>query len=228
MADSCDLVKLNAEVMKSSGEIFRICQEWSNLSAEAQGETTSTMVEHFKELSDNFQIMLANDPQGAQDSTKPIQELGKHLMEILDLVSTTKEPKKFSIDSVSESCLAVITVLNNEARRKQALDKIEEEVSNMSIDLDTSIMFLSAGILNDEGVVHSFAEHREKLLTNSTQLVDDIKGLLSSLSSKDSITASAQACVRTLQDIVAEVKAGSASLGPQMEEAQETFLTRQS
>ena len=72
------------------------------------------------------------------------------------------------------------------------------------------------------------SDHREKLLANSTRLVDDIKGLLSSLSSKDSITASAQACVRTLQDTVAEVKAGSASLGPQMEEAQETFLTRQS
>ena len=85
MADSCDLAKLNVEVMKAAGEIFRICQEWNKLSAEAQGETASTMVEHFKELSDNFQIMLANDPQGAQDSTKPIQQLGKRLMEILDL-----------------------------------------------------------------------------------------------------------------------------------------------
>ena len=98
-----------------------------------------------------------NDLQGAQDSTKPIQELGKHLMEILDLVSSSKEPKNFSIDSVSESCLAVITVLNDETRRKQDLNKINEEVSNMSIDLDTSIMFLSAGILNDEGVLQSFA-----------------------------------------------------------------------
>ena len=157
MADSCDLAKLNVEVMKSAGEIFRICQEWTKLSAEAQGETASTMVEHFKELSDNFQIMLANDPQGAKNSTKPIQELGKNLMEILDLVSSSKEPKNFSIDSVSESCLAVITVLNDETRRKQDLDKINEEVSNMSIDLDTSIMFLSAGILNDEGVMQSFA-----------------------------------------------------------------------
>ena len=157
MADSCDLAKLNVEVMKSAGEIFRICQEWHKLSAEAQGETASTMVEHFKELSDNFQIMLANDPQGAQDSTKPIQELGKRLMEILDLVSSSKEPKNVSIDSVSESCLAVITMLNDETRRKQDLDKINGELSDMSIDLDTSIMFVSAGILNDEGLVQSFA-----------------------------------------------------------------------
>ena len=57
--------------------------------------------------------------------------------------------------------------------------------------------------------------------------MDDIKGLLSNISSKDAITASAQACAKTLQDIVAEVKAGSASLGPQLQEAQETFLTHQ-
>ena len=73
----------------------------------------------------------------------------------------------------------------------------------------------------------NLSDHREKLLTNSTQLVDDIKGLLSNFSSKDAITASAQACATTLQDIVAEVKAGSASLGPQLQEAQETFLTYQ-
>ena len=157
MAGSCDLAKLNANVMKSAGEIFRICQEWNKLSAEDQQDSASRMVEHFKELSDNFRMMLENDSQGARDSTKPIQELGKHLMETLDLVSTSEEPKNFSIDSVSESCLAVITVLNDETRRKQDLDKINEEVSNMSIDLDTSIMFLSAGILNDEGVVQSFA-----------------------------------------------------------------------
>ena len=157
MSDSCDLAKLNAEVMKSAGEIFRICQEWNKLSAEAQGETASTMVEHFKELSDNFRVMLENDPQGAKDSTKPIQDLGKHLMEILDLVSSSEEPKNFSIDSVSKSCLAVITVLNDETRRKQALDNINEEVYNMIIDLDTSIMFLSAGILNDEGAAQPFA-----------------------------------------------------------------------
>jgi len=225
MADSCDLAKLNAEVMRSAGEIFRICQEWNKLSAEAQEETASTMVEHFKGLSDNFRIMLENDPQGAKDSTKPIQELGKHLMEILDLVSSSEKPKNFSIDAVSESCLSVITVLNDETRRKQALDNIDEEVSNLSIDLDTSIMFLSAGILNDQGVVQPFADYREKLLINSTQLVDDIKSLLSNISSKDAITASAQACARTLQEIVEEVKSGSASLGPQLQETQVSLLS---
>ena len=157
MADSCDLAKLNAEVMRSAGEIFRICQEWNKLSTDAQEETASTMVEHFKGLSDNFRIMLENDPQGARDSTKPIQELGKHLMEILDLVSSSEKTKNFSIDAVSESCLSVITVLNDETRRKQALDKIDEEVTNLSIDLDTSIMFLDAGILNDQGAVQPFA-----------------------------------------------------------------------
>ena len=73
----------------------------------------------------------------------------------------------------------------------------------------------------------NLSDHREKLLSNSTQLVDDIKGLLSNISSKDTITASAQACAKTLQDIVAEVKAGSASLGPQLQDAQEKLSTHQ-
>ena len=54
--------------------------------------------------------------------------------------------------------------------------------------------------------------------------MDDIKSLLSNISSKDAITTSAQACAKTLQDIVGEVKAGSASLGPQSQEAQENFF----
>ena len=160
MAGSCDLAKLNANVMKSAGEIFRICQEWNKLSAEDQQDSASRMVEHFKELSDNFRMMLENDSQGARDSTKPIQELGKHLMETLDLVSTSEEPKNFSIDSVSESCLSLLSVLNDETRRKQGLDIIDKEVSNLSIDLDTSIMFLSVGILNDQEDVQPFSGDR--------------------------------------------------------------------
>jgi len=225
MAGSCDLAKLNANVMKSAGEIFRICQEWNKLSAEDQQDSASRMVEHFKELSDNFRMMLENDSQGARDSTKPIQELGKHLMEILDLVSTSEEPKNFSIDSVSESCLSLLSVLNDETRRKQGLDIIDKEVSNLSIDLDTSIMFLSVGILNDQEDVQPFSDHRDKLLTMSRSLVEGIKGLLSSLSSKEAMTESAEGCARTLQHIVQEVKAGSASLDPQLHDAKVSLLS---
>ena len=152
-----DLAKVNAEVMKSAGEIFRLCQEWNKLSKETQQETASTMVQHFKDLSDNFRIMLENDPNGSKESTKPIQDLGNHLMDILNIVSSSEVPETVTIDSVSESCLAVVTVLNDESRRKQALDDIDLEVSNLAIDLDTSIMFLDAGILIEQDTVQPFA-----------------------------------------------------------------------
>ena len=152
-----DLAKVNAEVMKSAGEIFRLCQEWNKLSKEMQQETASTMVQHFKDLSDNFRIMLENDPNGSKESTKPIQDLGNHLMDILNIVSSSEVPETVTIDSVSESCLAVVTVLNDESKRKQALDDIDLEVSNLAIDLDTSIMFLDAGILIEQDTVQPFA-----------------------------------------------------------------------
>merc|ERR1712012_25886 len=98
-----DLAKVNAEVMKSAGEIFRLCQEWNKLSKEMQQETASTMVQHFKDLSDNFRIMLENDPNGSKESTKPIQDLGNHLMDILNIVSSSEVPETVTIDSVSES-----------------------------------------------------------------------------------------------------------------------------
>jgi len=219
-----DLAKVNADVMKSAGEIFRLCQEWNKLSKEMQQETASTMVQHFKDLSDNFRIMLENDPNGSKESTKPIQDLGNHLMDILNIVSSSEVPETVTIDSVSESCLAVVTVLNDESRRKQALDDIDLEVSNLAIDLDTSIMFLDAGILIEQDTVQPFADHRDKLLSKSTMLVDGIKSILSNFSSKDAIVTSAQTCAKTLQEIVQEVKGGSASLGSQFQEAQASLL----
>ena len=65
-------------------------------------------------------------------------------------------------------------------------------------------------------------DHRDKLLTMSRSLVEGIKGLLSSLSSKEAMTGSAEGCARTLQHIVQEVKAGSASLDPQLHDAKES------
>ena len=64
------------------------------------------------------------------------------------------------------------------------------------------------------------ADHRDKLLSKSTMLVDGIKSILSNFSSKDAIVTSAQTCAKTLQEIVQEVKGGSASLGSQFQEAQ--------
>ena len=87
-----------------------------------------------------------------------------------------------------------------------------------------SVLSVSQSLTNPGSIAshEKIPDHRDKLLTMSRSLVEGIKGLLSSLSSKEAMTESAEGCARTLQQIVQEVKAGSASLDPQLHDAKES------
>merc|ERR1712098_276155 len=105
-------------------------------------------------------------------------------------------------------------------------------VSGILGDLDTTIMFATAGTLNADADDEIFAEsnatistifndHRENILKTAKALVEDTKTLVAgAASSQEQLAVAAQNAVTTIVQLSDVVKNGAASLGSQNQEAQ--------
>merc|ERR1712098_487175 len=105
-------------------------------------------------------------------------------------------------------------------------------VSGILGDLDTTIMFATAGTLNADADDEVFAEsnvtistifndHRENILKTAKALVEDTKTLVAgAASSQEQLAVAAQNAVTTIVQLSDVVKNGAASLGSQNQEAQ--------
>merc|ERR1711972_447427 len=91
----------------------------------------------------------------------------------------------------------------------------------MGGDLDTTIMFATAGTLNADQDDEVFADHRENILKTAKALVEDTKTLVAgAASSQEQLAVAAQNAVTTIVGLSEVVKNGAASLGSQNQEAQ--------
>merc|ERR1719350_2198174 len=72
---------------------------------------------------------------------------------------------------VGENVVKVLTALNAAAKRAQILDNVSKELSGLASDLETTIMFASAGTLNPDNQEERFSDHREPILKTSQELV---------------------------------------------------------
>lgn len=99
---------------------------------------------------------------------------------------------------VSEKVSQVLAALQAGSRGTQACINAASTVSGVIGDLDTTIMFATAGTLNsdDDG---SFADHREHILKTAKALVEDTKVLVAGAAgSQDQLAAAAQNAVTTI------------------------------
>lgn len=88
-------------------------------------------------------------------------------------------------------------------------------------DLDTTILFATAGTLHAENEDESFADHRENILKTAKALVEDTKTLVAgAASSQEQLAVAAQNAVATIVQLSDVVKLGAASLGSNNPEAQ--------
>nr|CAH7755545.1 unnamed protein product [Callosobruchus chinensis] len=107
--------------------------------------------------------------------------------------------------NVSEKVSRVLATLQSGSRGTQACINAASTVSGIIGDLETTIMFATAGNLNPEDEHDSFADHRENILKTAKALVEDTKTLVAgAASSQEQLAAAAQNSVATI---------GAASLG---------------
>ncbi|XP_049847483.1 talin-1 isoform X1 [Schistocerca gregaria] len=122
---------------------------------------------------------------------------------------------------VSEKVSAVLAALQAGSRGTQACINAASTVSGIIGDLDTTIMFATAGTLHADNEDESFSDHRENILKTAKALVEDTKTLVAgAASSQEQLAVAAQNAVATIVQLSEVVKLGAASLGSNNPEAQ--------
>ncbi|XP_069482825.1 talin-1 isoform X1 [Ambystoma mexicanum] len=125
---------------------------------------------------------------------------------------------------VSEKVSHVLAALQAGNRGTQACITAASAVSGIIADLDTTIMFATAGTLNRENA-ETFADHREGILKTAKALVEDTKVLVqNATASQEKLAQAAQSSVATITRLADVVKLGAASLGADDPETQVVLI----
>ncbi|XP_061468480.1 talin-1 isoform X2 [Rhineura floridana] len=125
---------------------------------------------------------------------------------------------------VSEKVSHVLAALQAGNRGTQACITAASAVSGIIADLDTTIMFATAGTLNRENA-ETFADHRESILKTAKALVEDTKVLVqNATASQEKLAQAAQSSVATITRLAEVVKLGAASLGSEDPETQVVLI----
>ena len=80
--------------------------------------------------------------------------------------------------SVSEKTTFVLAALQAGSRGTQACINAASTVSGIIGDLDTTIMFATAGTLNPDNDEEVFSSYRDNILISAKALVEDTKSLV--------------------------------------------------
>uniref|UniRef100_A0AAR2IM02 Talin 1 n=1 Tax=Pygocentrus nattereri TaxID=42514 RepID=A0AAR2IM02_PYGNA len=138
--------------------------------------------------------------------------------------SITKKELIDSARKVSEKVSHVLAALQAGNRGTQACITAASAVAGIIADLDTTIMFATAGTLNRENA-ETFADHRENILKTAKVLVEDTKLLVSGAgASQEKLAQAAQSSVSTITKLADVVKLGAASLGSEDPETQVVLI----
>ncbi|KFV10056.1 Talin-1 [Pterocles gutturalis] len=136
----------------------------------------------------------------------------------------TKKELIESARKVSEKVSHVLAALQAGNRGTQACITAASAVSGIIADLDTTIMFATAGTLNRENS-ETFADHREGILKTAKALVEDTKVLVqNATASQEKLAQAAQSSVSTITHLAEVVKLGAASLGSEDPETQVVLI----
>ncbi|KAJ8392765.1 hypothetical protein AAFF_G00072490 [Aldrovandia affinis] len=207
----------------------------SNTNPDELGGLANQLTGDFGELALEAQyaaITAENDEIGSHIK-KQVQELGFSCTVLvtkggaLQCSPNDTFTKKELIDSarkVSEKVSHVLAALQAGNRGTQACITAASAVSGIIADLDTTIMFASAGTLNRENA-ETFADHRENILKTAKALVEDTKLLVSGAgASQERLAQAAQSSVLTITKLADVVKLGAASLGAEDPETQVVLI----
>uniref|UniRef100_A0A671Y5L9 Talin 2 n=1 Tax=Sparus aurata TaxID=8175 RepID=A0A671Y5L9_SPAAU len=187
----------------------------------------TTMVKFSKAIAITAQEMV-----GFQIKSR-VQELGHGCIYLvqkagaLQLSPTDSFSKRELIEcarAVTEKVSLVLSALQAGNKGTQACITAAGAVSGIIADLDTTIMFASAGTLNPENE-ESFADHRESILKTAKALVEDTKLLVAgAASSQEKLAQAAQSSAKTITQLTEVVKLGATSMGSEDPETQVVLI----
>ncbi|KAK0087903.1 hypothetical protein PV325_013782 [Microctonus aethiopoides] len=234
--DSVDsYVDYQTRMVEAAKEIARLAQEMSTKSSTDVSRLGPLAVD----ISHKY-TQLARDTSGASAAASNaqissrlrlgVQELGQACADIVRVVGVYQSSPRDTYQQrevsehgkiITEKVSQVLAALQAGSRGTQACINAASTVSGIIGDLDTTIMFATAGTLHAENEGDTFADHRENILKTAKALVEDTKTLVAgAASSQEQLAVAAQNAVTTIVQLAEVVKYGAASLGTQNSEAQ--------
>ncbi|KAL0267697.1 UNVERIFIED_CONTAM: hypothetical protein PYX00_009891 [Menopon gallinae] len=229
-------VDYQTRMVARSKEIARLAQEMvnkSNSDPEKLGQLSVDLTKNYAQLA-NDSIGAASSTSNVDVSTRirsGIQMLGKGCLDLVKAGNNcqiaplgdqyAQRDVAEAAKHVSERVSQILAALQAGSRGTQACINAASTVSGIIGDLDTTIMFATAGTLHAENENDTFADHRENILKTAKALVEDTKTLVAgAASSQEQLAVAAQNAVSTIVQLAEVVKFGAASLGSNNPEAQ--------
>ncbi|XP_041983955.1 talin-1 isoform X9 [Aricia agestis] len=202
----------------------------TDMTAKAATEP-SKLVEVGNEMCAKYE-QLATDSLGASATTPNADianrirvaavELGEAVSELVRAgghcrVSAIAQNQRAVADAarrVNEKAVGVLGALQAGSRGTQACIDAAATIATIIGDLDTTILFASAGTLQSDKEDDTFSNHRENILKTAKTLVEDTKTLVGGAAgTQEQLASAAQSAVATVVQLCEVVKQGAVSLG---------------
>lgn len=205
-------VDYQTRMVKWAQEIARTGNEINNIAP----TDPARLPQLCSELTHHY-TQLAQDAIGACTTTtsgdisarlkNSVQDLGGACMKLIMSTTGIRKDDKSGLMEVSrnykdvqEKVKQVLAALQAGSRGTQACINAASTVSGIIGDLDTTIMFATAGTLHSDND-GSFADHREHILKTAKALVEDTKVLVAGAAgTQDQLAAAAQNAVSTISE----------------------------
>ncbi|XP_017861648.1 PREDICTED: talin-2 isoform X3 [Drosophila arizonae] len=189
------------------------------------------------EMTQHYQLLTQDSVGASTTTTSPdvamrirstVIDLGRSISSMIQSSAGGASPNDSSAQKeiarnardVSEKVAQVLAALQAGSRGTQACINAAHTVSGIIGDLDTTIMFATAGTLHSDGD-GSFADHREHILQTAKALVEDTKVLVTGAAgTQDQLANAAQNAVSTITQLAEAVKRGACSLGSSQPDSQ--------
>lgn len=209
-----NFVDYQTRMVQSAKEIARVANE---INAKAALDP-SKLAQLSVEITHHY-TQLAQDAIGASNVTtssecairikQTVQDLGRSIASLIQASAAARPEDSNTLGEisrgsrdVSEKVSQVLAALQAGSRGTQACINASSTVSGIIGDLDTTIMFATAGTLHkdDDG---RFADHREHILKTAKVLVADTNNLVAgALKSQDELANAAQNAVSTISKLM--------------------------
>ena len=165
-----DIGTIKSRLATSTREIAHLAQDIltkSNTDPEKLDGLTPRLAQYYKNLTSdiNFVVDQTNNDESGIETRELARDLGQSITELIEYTCTQQinpqESFMMAIASnaqiVAENSVKVLTSVNAVAKRAQALDQIANSLNGIVNNLDTTIMFASAGTLNTDDGTEVFA-----------------------------------------------------------------------
>lgn len=207
---SSSFVDYQTRMVQSAKEIARLANEMNAKAALDPSKLAQLSVDithHYTEIAQDAigASYVTNSSDSALRIKQSVQDLGRSIGTLIQTSAGARADDPFTLSeissaarSVSEKVSQVLAALQAGSKGTQACINAANTVSGIIGDLDTTIMFATAGTLHSDND-GNFADHREHILKTAKALVEDTKVLVAGAAgSQEQLSSAAQNAVTTI------------------------------